>query len=152
MVNQPLKYRPGTQRRETGYSEYTDLIPQPRDCVDIAVKIAFEINEQQKEGTNIEQINENVFSQISNKKALNTVTQIIDGTFIRELQSSNKNIRRDAKQALGTMQEVLQIINKETKNSASLTTINQIHQKYNSVKEDKIFLGSKIDSKHLSKI
>ena len=50
------------------------------------------------------------------------------------------------------MQEVLQIINKETKNSASLTTINQIHQKYNSVKEDKIFLGSKIDSKHLNKI
>ena len=90
----------GTQRRETGYSEYTDLIPQPRDCVDIAVKIAFEINEQQKEGTNIEQINENVFSQISNKRKLSKHLDKIDGTFIRELQSSNKDIRREAKQFL----------------------------------------------------
>ena len=89
-----------TQRKETGYSPYEEQNPKPRDCIDIAVKIAFEINEQQKESTNIEQITQNVFSQISNKKRLSRHLDKIDGTFIRELQSSSKNIRREAKRFL----------------------------------------------------
>lgn len=135
----------GTQGKTTGYSEYTDPNPLPRDCIDIAVKIAFEINEQQKENIDIKQIEEKVFSQISNKLKLNSAVKKIDCTFIRELQSSNKDTRINAKQtlALNTMQEVLQVINKDIKNFANLTTINQIHEDYNLWKQSKASLEGK---------
>ena len=123
----------GTQGKTTGYSEYTDPNPLPRDCIDIAVKIAFEINEQQKENIDIKQIEEKVFSQISNNKKLSKYLDKIDGTFIRELQSSNKNTRRDAKQFLKT-KEVQLIVPKVI--YKDLASIKQVYDAYIRLEQD----------------
>ena len=41
------------QGKETEYSDYDDPTSKPRDWIDIAVKLAFEINEQEKSMRNI---------------------------------------------------------------------------------------------------
>ena len=122
-----------TQRKVTGYSNYYEPKPKPRDCIDIAVKIAFEINEQQKEGIDIEQIERNVFSQISNNKKLSKYLDKIDETFIRELQSSSKNTRREAKQFLET-KEVQLIIPKVI--GENLDIIKQVYNVYTRLEQD----------------
>jgi len=82
---------------QTGYSNYEEKLAKPRDCVDIAVKIAFEINEQQFIGTNIAQVESNAFSQISNNQNLNkNLGHNLNTTFIRELQSTDKDTRINA--------------------------------------------------------
>ena len=124
----------GTQGKFTGYSGYDIQDPLPRDCIDIAVKIAFEINEQQKENTDIGQIEENVFSQISNKSKLNDAVKKINGTFIRELQSSNKDIRIDAKQSLGNQDT--QLIASRVKNEMrNLVNIKAVSDAYKLLKD-----------------
>lgn len=86
--------------RVTGYSNYEDANPKPRDCIDIAVKIAFELNEQQRACNNFEQIRNNTKEQISNVKKnalyLNRFGEIV----IRELQSSEYQVRSEAKNLL----------------------------------------------------
>ena len=122
----------GTQGSPTGYSEYIAPNPLPRDCVDIAVKIAFEINEQQKIVGDFNLVEKNVFSQISNKRKLSKHLDKIDGTFIRELQSSNKDIRREAKQFLEdeTTQFIAPKMQSEMRN---LISIREAYQAYNTL-------------------
>ena len=124
----------GTQGEVTEYSGYTDPNPLPRDCVDIAVKIALEINEQQKIIGNFNLVEENVFSQISNKSKLNDAVKKINGTFIRELQSSNKDIRIDAKQSLGNQDT--QLIASRVKNEMrNLVNIKAVSDAYKLLKD-----------------
>lgn len=122
----------GTQGKPTGYSEYDYPNPLPRDCVDIAVKVAFEINEQQKIVGDFNLVEKNVFSQISNKRKLSKHLDKIDGTFIRELQSSNKDIRREAKQFLEdeTTQFIAPKMQSEMRN---LISIREAYQAYNTL-------------------
>ena len=125
----------GTQGNTTGYSEYNDN-PLPRDCVDIAVKIVFEINEQQKvQSIDLNMIEQNVFSQISNKKKLNVNVVTIDNTFIRELQSSSVSERRKAKQCLGDQDT--QLIAPRMKNEMrNLVNIKAVFDAYNFLKQN----------------
>ena len=91
---------------ELGHSEYADSTPKSRDCIDIAIKMAFEINEQQYRipFTNreeyIAQIIKRVYEQISNKSNLNKAVTLMDGTFIRQLQSTQREIRESANKVL----------------------------------------------------
>jgi len=82
-----------------GYSSYDEKMPKPRDCIDIAVKIGFELEELQLDkktrGEKEFSIYEAVCHQISNnKKTSPVVGHFLDCTFIRELQSTRKDIRR----------------------------------------------------------
>lgn len=86
--------------RITGYSDYQDPNPKPRDCIDIAVKIAFELNEQQRISDNFEQIRNNTKEQISNVKRNALHLGRFGDIVIRELQSSDFRIRIDAKNNL----------------------------------------------------
>lgn len=122
----------GTQGKPTGYSKYDHLIPQPRDCIDIAVKIALEINEHQQAGIKSEQIEENVFSQISNKKALSKAVRSIDNAFIRELQSSSKDTRIGAKQFLED--EQVQLITPKVINK-NLISVKQSYEAYTNLEQ-----------------
>ena len=122
-----------TQEKNTGYSEYDNKDPMPRDCIDIAVKIAFEIHEQQLRGTDITKIEENVFSQISNKKKLSKAVTNVDNTFIRELQSSNLKVREEAKQFLES-QEVQPVI--KTVVAGDLISIREVFRAYDFLKKN----------------
>jgi hypothetical protein len=92
-----------TQGKETGYSNYTDPHPKARDCIDVAVKLAFEINEQEQAMRSItrrgisledpETITGHVIERISNRKRLNPAVTELDETVLREIQSSDKNTR-----------------------------------------------------------
>jgi hypothetical protein len=100
-----------SQPEKTGRSNYKQLNPNPRDCIDIAVKIAFEINEQQyaiiepcmeKEARKlaIEEIAEKVCIQISNNSIIKKFSTLIDNTFIRQIQSTQKDIRKSSNEVL----------------------------------------------------
>jgi hypothetical protein len=86
--------------RITGYSNYEDANPKPRDCIDIAVKIAFEVNEQQRACNNFEQIRNNTKEQISNVKKNALYLNRFGEVVIRELQSSDYQVRSEAKNLL----------------------------------------------------
>ena len=90
-----------TNSKPTGYSKYSEETVKPRDCIDIAVKIAFEINEQQLKFTQFQQIEKNVCSQISNNTPPNiSLTKSLNTTFIRELQSTSHQIRSSTNTSL----------------------------------------------------
>jgi hypothetical protein len=101
----------GSGGKETGYSEYNIFMPKPRDCIDIAVKIAFELNEQQKSTLDLQKTSNNAIMQISNQKALAPHMNLIKDIFVRTLQSTNKYTREIA---LYTLSQGL-YINKEAK-------------------------------------
>ena len=88
----------GSAGKETGYSDYLTNDPKPRDCVDIAVKIAFELNEQQKvsELDNLPQITDSLQKRLSNQKILAPHLILVKNDFVRTLQSSNKDTREIA--------------------------------------------------------
>lgn len=86
--------------RVTGYSNYEDANPKPRDCIDIAVKIAFELNQQQRACNNFEQIRNNTKEQISNVKKNALYLNRFGEVVIRELQSSDYQVRSEAKNLL----------------------------------------------------
>jgi hypothetical protein len=89
-----ILYGPGD--KDTGFSDENVAFPSPRDCIDIAVKIGFEINEQQKHGL-VEEIESNAFKRLTNQYRINRkLTKFLDGTMIRELQSSKLDIRINA--------------------------------------------------------
>ena len=96
----------GSGGKETGYSEYNILVPKPRDCIDIAVKVALELNEQQKFGINLEEQQNNMLKQISNQTSVAPHMNLVKDTFVRTLQSTNKQIRVAA---LYTLQQGLYI-------------------------------------------
>ena len=78
---------------ETGYSNYYDSKPKPRDCIDIAVKVAFELNDQQKECLTLDKITDNMLLQLSNQKAIAPHMYLVQNEFVRTLQSTSKNTR-----------------------------------------------------------
>lgn len=96
--------------RNKGYSSYEDKDGKSkdskfkvRDCTDIAVKIAFELNEKQHNGQQssktlssltVENIKEQALEQISNKKVMDNGLKSVN---TRALQSSKAETRADAK-------------------------------------------------------
>lgn len=103
----PVIYGIASYGQDTGYSSYEEEVPKPRDCVDIAVKIAFELNEQQKLRSSLKQIENNMLEQISNQlnqaKYLNKFEKLV----IRELQSSSFDMRTMAKNLLVSLNHFL---------------------------------------------
>lgn len=93
-------YFPGNNK--TGYSDYSEILPKPRDCIDIAVKIGFELNELQKQKVDIKNIENNLLANIANTKAANKLIRAIgfDQCHVRELQSSNQEIRMVARKTI----------------------------------------------------
>jgi hypothetical protein len=93
-----------------GEPEYHDpCLPNPktRDCIDIAVKIGFEISEQQKASTSAtSDILARVFERITNRQALNTSLPI-DSIAVREAQSTKKADRDKFYQFLKNNQDTL---------------------------------------------
>jgi hypothetical protein len=87
-------YKPNDK---TDYSNYLNPNPKPRDCVDIAVKVAFELNEQQKIQGDLQIAENNMLEQLSNEPKLATHLTKLGGIVIRELQSSNFHDRSEAK-------------------------------------------------------
>jgi len=65
----------------------------PRDCNDIAVKVAFELNECQLLGTDVQEVKELAISQISNQQIIGSLKELNT----RALQSSDVNVRHDSK-------------------------------------------------------
>lgn len=99
----------GTGGKETGYSELkstTIAEHKHRDCVDIATKIGFEINELQIDENvlSLEQIERAINLQISNQKQVATyLTNTSHGQPNRASQSTDVNVRRDNRQVLELM-------------------------------------------------
>jgi len=90
-------YGPGVEK--LGYSAYNEP-PKPRDCIDIAVKIGFELNELQARQMPLEQIEEKMLAQISNQKKIALHLAKAENTNIRTLQSSSAETRLIALQTL----------------------------------------------------
>lgn len=86
-------YFPGNSK--TGYSNYAEVLPKTRDCIDISVKIGFELNELQKQQVGIKDIENNLLANIANTKAANKLVRAIglDQCYVRELQSTSQEIR-----------------------------------------------------------
>ncbi len=91
----------------TGYSNYEEPKPKPRDCVDIAIKICFELNEQQKL-SNLDKITDNMLQQISNEAKNAPHLTKLSSIVIRELQSSDFSIRTNAKRVINIVNECIQ--------------------------------------------
>jgi hypothetical protein len=93
-------YFPGNDK--TGYSAYNEIRPRPRDCIDIAVKIGFELNELQKQKIDIKEIEDKLINNIANTKAANKLVRALglDQCYIRELQSSSSQIREAARKTI----------------------------------------------------
>lgn len=92
----------------TGYSEYDDNKPKPRDCVDIAVKVALELNEQQKLKISLEVQENKMLEQISNDSKYAKHLTKLSFIVIRELQSTNFTARNDAKRTIDIVNESIQ--------------------------------------------
>jgi len=78
---------------ETDYCEYGESYLYPRDCIDIAIKVGFEILELEKENLCFGEIEKKVLlmSNSSNAKG-----NVYNAVFLRELQSTKKEKRREA--------------------------------------------------------
>jgi hypothetical protein len=121
-----------TQGKDPGPpSKDSDADPMPRDCIDIAVKLAFEINEQEVRARThlgrepieiVSIITLNTFNQISNRKLLNEALLYLDNTPIRELQSSDRKTRIETTEYLLTHMKIIQQ-NRKIFARASLTFI-----------------------------
>jgi hypothetical protein len=139
-----------TRDKPTGQSEYPFTDPMPRDCIDIAVKIAFEINEQQKKRTSASgtstsgtvplSILDEVFKRISNTRALSKAVFSLDGTFIRELQSTDEETRKSSNQFLIDngliIRDALQALQDKKINNPSYLQIKQEVDLINAEKEE----------------
>lgn len=93
-------YFPGNSK--TGYSNYAEVLPKPRDCIDISVKIGFELNELQKQQVGIKEIENILLDNIANTKAANRLIRAIglDQCYVREFQSSNQQIRTESRNTI----------------------------------------------------
>lgn len=90
----------GSEGKPTEYSAYSNPKPSPRDCVDIAIKVGFEIQEQQKSCSKLQDIQNNMLQQISNQKTIAPHMSLVKNNFVRTLQSSNNQTRIIAKDTL----------------------------------------------------
>lgn len=90
----------GSEASKTGYTTFSEQNPSPRDCVDVAVKIGFEMQEQQRICTKLQDIPNNTLEQISNQKINASHMKLVKNNFVRTLQSSNHQIRVIAKDTL----------------------------------------------------
>lgn len=90
-----------------GYDDYFVNKPKPRDCIDIAVKIAFELNEQQKNSPNLLNIENNMLAQISNDSKNAEHLTKFKNVVIRELQSSSFETRNIAQKTLNSLHNSL---------------------------------------------
>ena len=97
-------YKPNDK---TEYSSYLEQKPKPRDCVDIAVKIAFELNEQQKNSPNLLNIENNMLAQISNDSKNAEHLTKFKNVVIRELQSSSSETRLISQKTLNSLHNSL---------------------------------------------
>ena len=140
---------------EIGYSDYQDVSPKARDCIDIAVKLAFELNEKQKEsGAMVESILPTVTQNISNNKQTAEYLNQIDHVVIRELHSSDSKLRVETKEHLLKFRELssslaaskpVVIDNSKIKNYqniqgllANLTVMEKVNKELNEAKELKV--------------
>lgn len=90
----------GAGNHQTGFSEEDELF---RDCTDIAVKIAFVIQENQD--ASFQDI-KNEIKKLSNKPNIYEVFKNVDNSFIgRDLQSSNYETREKAQQLMETFSQ-----------------------------------------------
>lgn len=95
---------------ETGYSTYDENYPKYRDCIDIAVKISFYLNELQKQNICKELFsNSKIISELSNNKKLNDfiINFKYDYICLREIQSSCPITRSETKKFLIENKEIL---------------------------------------------
>lgn len=74
-----------------GYSDYSEKDPKPRDCIDIAVKISFELNEQHK--LNNHESEQNTIDKISNTP-ISMPIHDFNKIIIREMHSSSYELRK----------------------------------------------------------
>jgi len=79
----------------TGYCYGEEILVKPRDCIDLAVKIGFEILELQNEGNSFAQITEGLRIVSNNKQIHGLLGPHLDASPIRELQSSQTKLRRE---------------------------------------------------------
>ncbi len=100
----------GSGGKETGYSKYADVLPKPRDCVDIAVKVAFELNEQQKSQIDLVKVEFDMLQQVSNQTVVAPHMNLVKDINVRTLQSTSKQVRAIA---LYTLQQSLYIAPKK---------------------------------------
>ena len=91
----------------TGYSDYHENKPKPRDCVDVAVKVAFELNEQQKLHVDLTKIESDMLKQISNDVKNAEYLGKFKGVVVRELQSSVYETRISAYRTLNNLNTCL---------------------------------------------
>lgn len=89
-----------------GYSSYSEEFPLSRTCKDIAVKISFELGELQKQKYDKDKLSAGIFSQLSNmlKKIY-----FYDCACIREVQSTNNKIRKDAVNFIINSRKIMEI-------------------------------------------
>ena len=132
-----------TNDKKTSYCDY-NTEPQPRDCIDIAVKIAFEINEQQSRRTNLNDIETSTFNAISNNTTLNTdLPKVLDTTFIREIQSSNYKVRKDAIITIRKNEEVIKAFipnrSTEAKLPKNLNSVSSISKGYDTLQQNELY-------------
>jgi hypothetical protein len=100
----------GSGGRDTGYSNYIDILPKPRDCVDIAVKVAFELNEQQRAQEDLTKVESDMLKQVSNQTIVAPHMNLVKDMNVRTLQSTSKEVRAIA---LYTLQQSLYIAPKK---------------------------------------
>jgi len=127
----------------TGYSDYHDKKPKPRDCVDIAVKVAFELNEQQKLQDTLLKIEGSMLAQISNDIKNAEYMSKFKGVVVRELQSSVHETRMSSYRTLnnlntGLMDDIVQKIKIRTdkiKNYQDIQKLEPILMSLTTIKE-----------------
>ena len=113
-----------------------------RDCIDIAVKIAFQIIESTIVGDE-EKVTKGKINSLSNQSAVNNSLEGADGTILRELQSSDPHKRQDVVKLLEDNKDSTKIILVNT--STGLTELN--------LRKDEAGFPEKLKSiEHLKKI
>lgn len=100
----------GSGGKETGYSNYMEVLPKPRDCIDIAVKVAFELNENQKSQIDLVKVEFDMLQQVSNQTVVAPHMNLVKDIHVRTLQSSSRQVRAIA---LYTLQQSLYIAPKK---------------------------------------
>lgn len=127
----------------TGYSDSHDKKPKPRDCVDIAVKVAFELNEQQRAQDTLLKVESSMLAQISNDIKNADYLSKFKGVVVRELQSSVHETRISAYRTLnnlntGLMDDIVQKIKIRTdkiKNYHDIQKLEPILMSLTTIKE-----------------
>jgi len=128
------------EKNSPGYVIYKASM-KPRDCTDIAVKIGFELNERQKTSTTIEEVRELTIEQISNQR-FNKGNLKIDNLNTRPLQSSDFNIRQEAKKVVDEYSNFSNIDFKGIKTIEEMNTVVQLLGELKGVEEATEFIAT----------